>query len=68
MTCYTIFKVVSGTTTIDSASTQQWLTADIALEKARALRDKFNASEYVAKGGTPARIVRAFRKNTAKPL
>lgn len=68
MHTYTLFQVISGSAPIDSASTQQWDSESAALDAARAMRDRFNASEYVTQGGTPARIVRCRRTCKARPL
>ena len=69
MEIVTVFKVMSGSYCIDQANTQQWLTAEVALQKAKEMRDRYNASEFVTSGkGEVARIVRAFRRNTARPL
>ena len=53
---------------IDSFTTQQWGDEDTALDKARACRDKYNASELVQKTGEPAKIYRSRRRDTAKWL
>ena len=65
----TVFKIMSGNSVVDSTSTDQWLTEEVALQQARKKRDAYNASEFVVSGkGEPARIVRAQRSRIIKHL
>ena len=64
MQTITVFKVVSGDFVVDSFTTEQWNTPELAIEKARAKRDSYNSFNPEI----PARIVRSFRNKTAKPL
>jgi uncharacterized protein YjhX (UPF0386 family) len=62
------FSIRIGNVAVETFTTQQFLTEDVALAKARAARDKLNASEYGQRNGTPYRITRSVRRNTAKQL
>ena len=69
MSIVTVFNIMRGTIWVDSFTTQQWKTTELALEKARAKRDQLNAASGVLSGNLePCRIVRGWRRNTAKPL
>jgi hypothetical protein len=64
MQTVTVFKVMSGEFIVDSFDTQVWGTVELAIEKARAKRDSYNSFNPK----TPARLVRAFQNNKARPL
>ena len=67
MNKYAVYVVRVGDVSVDSFSSAS--LSDVgALANARISRDAYNASEAGVANGAPARIVRVWRRDTAKQL
>jgi hypothetical protein len=67
-TIITTIKLVAGNHVVGAHSSSTYGSEEATIAAAREHRDRYNASELVASGGTPATLVRSRRYSTARPL